>query len=158
MPSFPSYHWLFLWSWFVLSNLYLLKLKTTLEQQLNLITMWSYHWSSISEINACSVFGGFGYTRYSKTAPRAIARFAQPKGRGIVKNLYLLHENGSNYVIFGPIHLISIAYGHPYSRAQTQTQPQSQLGADDDDDTDDHPELKPISIKWNDFLTSANVF
>ena len=30
----------------------------------------------------------------------------------IFKNFDLVHENGSNSVIFGPIHLISFAYGH----------------------------------------------
>ena len=30
----------------------------------------------------------------------------------ICKNFDLVHENGSNTVIFGPIHLISFAYGH----------------------------------------------
>ena len=32
--------------------------------------------------------------------------------RLVFKNFDLLHENGSNSVIFGPIHLISFAYGH----------------------------------------------
>ena len=87
-PSFPRYHWFFFWSWFVLGNLFFLKLKTTLEQQLNFATMWSYHLSSILEVKASPVFFGLGYTRYG--------------GGGIEKNILQLGKGKNNLMSILP--------------------------------------------------------
>ena len=39
-------------------------------------------------------------------------KIAIPLERLVFKNFDLIHENGSNSVIFGRIHLIYFAYGH----------------------------------------------
>ena len=41
-----------------------------------------------------------------------MSKIAILRERLVFKNLDLLHENGSNSVIFGRIHLISFSYGH----------------------------------------------
>ena len=53
---------------------------------------------------------------WARTAEMKISakksKIAILRERLVFKNFDLLHENGSNSVIFGRIHLISFAYGH----------------------------------------------